>query len=174
MPNAGREKFEAREAGESHLSKPGSRESRISGTEKIKGNATEIIGQIESDEDTESSAEFSEGKVSEKVKEDKKQGSAGKGGKIMTQDEIDAIRAKLLSNLPPQTIMMKQIKNKLVKQEKVLYREYRKYKKMGTKAAFQLNIVVAQLRKIKEYFGILANATFDIIKNLWLKIVHGV
>ncbi|MEK7528942.1 MAG: hypothetical protein AAB592_04200, partial [Patescibacteria group bacterium] len=105
--------------------------------------------------------------------EDKKK-FTGSGAKTMTSDQIEAIRAKLLKNLPPQAVMVKQIKRKLSMQEKELTKDFKKYSNVGADAAFQLNAVVARLRKLKDYFSILANATFEMIKHLWLKIVHGV
>jgi hypothetical protein len=70
--------------------------------------------------------------------------------------------------------MIKQITKKLRQEEKKLTKEFGKLSKTAHKNAFQLNIVVMQLRKVKDYFAILAHATYELIKHLWLKIVHGV
>jgi len=131
---------------------------------------TETVEGAESQEGVEAGL----GKVSENATEDKAHAPAAGGAKGYSADEIEAIRAKLLAALPPQDVMIKQIRNKLYKQEKVLNKRMKKLQKKSHIQAFELNIVVAQLRKVSEYFSSLAHATYELIKHLWLKIVHGV
>jgi len=151
-----------------------SRGTAMKETSEIKAGASEVLTTVESGEaGQEGAVEMGTGEVSEEVKEDKKKSSGG-SGKAMTADEIEAIRARLLANLPPQAVMVKQIKKKLYLQERKLNKEFNTYKSKGAKAAYQLNVVVAQWRKVREYFAVLANATFEMVKQLWLKIVHGV
>ena len=126
------------------------------------------------DAETQEGMESGLGKVSESATEDKSYAPAAGGQKSYSADEIEAIRAKLLAALPPQEVMIKQIRNKLYKQEKVLNKRMKKLQKKSHIHAFELNIVVAQLRKVREYFSTLAHATYELIKHLWLKIVHGV
>lgn len=140
---------------------------------EVKESAGEIVKTIESREGM-GVAEIVEGKIAEKAKEGKKVVPAGSFPAVRTADEIEAIRTKLLQNLPSQEIMVKQIKRKLKVDERALTKQFKKIRKMGHKAAYQLNIVVAKLRKVREYLAILANATFEVIKQLWLKIVHDV
>lgn len=172
MDASSREKLESRE----HLAaqKPdvkeqpeAAREAKTKASEVLR---SESVEDHEGAEDTESGM----GKVSEGLGEDKAR-SAQTGGKTQrSADEIEAIRAKLLAALPPQEVMMKQIRRKLLKEEKVLTKRMSKLKKRSHREAWQLTIVVAQLRKIREYFASLAHATYELIKHLWLKIVHGV
>lgn len=115
-----------------------------------------------------------EGRVSEVSAEDKTYVPGGGARRSYSADEIEAIRAKLLAALPPQDVMIKQIRKKLVKEEKILTKRMKKFKRRAHKQAFQLTIVVMQLRKLREYFHSLAHATYEMIKHLWLKIVHGV
>lgn len=145
------------------------------GAQEIKEKTSRIL-KAESAEAAETSegVELSEGKVSEGLGEDKAQAPVGGAKRSYTADEIEAIRAKLLAALPSQAIMVKQIKNTLYAQEKKLTKKMKKMGKKAHKYAFELNIVVAQLRKIREYFSVLAHATYEVIKTLWLKIVHGV
>lgn len=124
--------------------------------------------------DGKESTEFSIGNVSENAGEDKENAGAGGGAKNYTADEIEAIRAKLLAALPSQEVMIKQIRKKLFKEEKILEKRMKKLQKSAHKNAFQLTVVVRQLRKVREYFSLLAHATFEMLKHLWLKIVHGV
>lgn len=140
---------------------------------KVKQKAAEVISTAESVEDQEGIE--SGDRVSEAMSEDKKSGPQTSGGKkSYSQDEIEAIRAKLLAALPPQEVMIKQIRKKLVKNEKVLTKKMRSLQRNSHMEAYQLNIVVAQLRRVREYFAMLAHATYEMIKHLWLKIVHGV
>lgn len=162
----------------SHSTSPEGQERKeepsISGASEVKKGTAEIVTAAETKEGKEGAVEFSEGKVSEQVSEDKKKGPQGAGGASLTTDEIEAIRAKLLANLPPLKEMQRQIAAKLTGEEKKLNKQYRSAKRQGVKAAYQLNNIVARLRKVSEYFALLANATFEVIKQLWLKIVHGV
>lgn len=146
-----------------------------SAAKDISKKASEVMGSRDSAENAEGAegVELNEGKVSEASSEDKSHAPAGKG-KAYTADEIESIRAKLLAALPTQDIMIKQIRKKLMKEEKTLTKRMKKLQKNGHMEAFQLTIVVAQLRKVKEYFSLLAHATYELIKHLWLKIVHGV
>lgn len=117
--------------------------------------------------------EFSEGKISEAAGEDKAHAPLAGAGKY-SADEIEAIRAKLLAALPPQAVMIRQIRKKLYKEERVLTKRMKKFQKKSHKHAYALTIIIAKLRKIREYLAMLAYATYEVIKNLWLKIVHGV
>lgn len=134
--------------------------------------AAKIVEGI--DEDGETAEGLKMGDVSEETTEDKKRASGSGVAATKSDDEIAAIRAKLLANLPTEKVMVRQIKAKLIKDEKRLNKEYSKAMRLGQKAAFRLVQVVAQLRKINDYLAMLANATFDVVKQLWLKIVHGV
>jgi hypothetical protein len=147
------------------------------------GASTEVARTIENAATAEVTSES--GEISEKQREDdKKQMSGGNGAKQQKKDisaeEVEAIRSKLLaqiSKMGPQKakrMMVSQIKAKLSTKERHLEKEYRKLSRMGHKAAYRLVQVVARLRKVREYFSKLADATFEVMKQLWLKIVHNV
>lgn len=118
--------------------------------------------------------ELSEGKISEQASEDKRYAPYSGAGTGYSADQIEVIRAKLLAAIPPQEVMVKQIKNKLFKDRRDLAKRMKKVIGKADRKAFELNIIVAQLRKISEYFSLLAHATYELVKTLWLKIVHGV
>ena len=145
------------------------------GSKEIKRKAVEAV-RIEGAETSEAAegAEGFEGKISEVAGEQKAYAPQGIGQKSYTADEIEAIRAKLLAALPPQEVMIRQIRKKLRRDEKVLTKRLKKLRKKSHTHAFYLAIVVAQLRKIQEFFEMLAHATYEMVKRLWLKIVHGV
>lgn len=172
MDSASREKLESRVASEAQ--KGPAQAEKILGAKEVKQKASEVL-KTESAEAVEGQegVELSEGKVSEVSSEDKAYAPQG-SGKAYSADEIEAIRAKLLAALPPQEVMMKQIRKKLGQQEKVLTKRMKKLQKKSHKNAFYLTIVVAQLRKVREYFSRLAHATYELVKHLWLEIVHGV
>lgn len=141
------------------------------GREKEGFQVLEGIPEIQ--ESIEGTLELRGGKVSEEISEDKKKAPSSKGGKAITFDEREALRAKLLASLPSEAVMRKQILTVLQKKERVLMREQRRLVRLAYRAAYQLNTVVARLREIRRYFAMIAHATFDIVKHLWLKIVHG-
>lgn len=172
MDTTGREKLETH--GPSHVERGPERE-KPEAAKEAKKKASEVLNEesMEGVEGAEGS-EFVEGKVSETTSEDKAYAPAASGKSTYTADEIEAIRAKLLAALPPQEVMMKQIRRKLYREEKVLTKRMNKLRKKSHTKAFELTIVVAQLRKLREYFSMLAHATYEMIKHLWLKIVHGV
>lgn len=142
---------------------------------EVKKKAAEVMhsDSVEAVEGQEG-VEGLDGKISEVSSEDKAHAPAATGGKSYSADEIEAIRAKLLAALPPQDVMIKQIRKKLYKEEKVLTKRMKKLQKKAHTHAFHLTLVTAQLRKVREYFSMLAHATYEMIKHLWLKIVHGV
>jgi len=135
----------------------------------------EVLGKEGSEaKEGQAGVELSEGKVGESASEDKRYAPYSGGGTGYSADQIEAIRAKLLAALPPQEVMVRQIKKKLFNDQKEIIKKIRRATKRADRQAFELNIFVAQLRKIREYFSLLAHATFELVKNLWLKIVHGV
>lgn len=175
----GREKLEthgpSQAPNRSSLSEATSERAKPEGAAEVKKKASEVLHAegVEMPEGAEG-AEFIEGKVSEVAGEDKAYAPQAGGQKTYTVDEIEAIRAKLLAALPPQEIMIRQIRRKLYREEKVLTQRMNKLRKKSHTHAFQLTLVVTQLRRIREYFSMLAHATYEMIKHLWLKIVHGV
>lgn len=143
-------------------------------TRGVKERAAEVF-TVPSQEALEVQEGIESGKISEVTTEDKAQTPVPAGTrKVYSTDEIEAIRAKLLATLPPQEVMVKQIRKKLKKQEALLTKKMKQLQRRSHQNAFYLTIVIAKLRKIQEYFSLLAHATFELIKHLWLKIVHGV
>jgi hypothetical protein len=146
----------------------------IKETGAVAKEASDVVGPgVEAGEGSEQ-AEFSEGKVSETAGEDKKKSSGGAFKAAQAADEVEIIRARLLQNLPTKRVMVREIKRTLQRQEVVLEKQYKKLRRKGHKEAYRLNGVVAQMRHVREFFSKLADATFEIIKQLWLKIVHNV
>lgn len=142
---------------------------------EVKRAASEVMQQAGTESaESQEGVESGTGRVSEQASEDKNQAATGGAKRSYSADEVEAIRAKLLAALPPQDQMIREIRKKLYKEEEILVKRMKKLQKNSHTQAFQLTIVVRQLRKVREYFSTLAHATYEMIKHLWLKIVHGV
>lgn len=139
----------------------------------VKKRTHEVRQTLESAEITET-AEAGGETISESAGEDKARGPTGGAIKSYSTDQIEAIRAKLLKALPPQEVMIRDIRKKLNFEEKNLTKKIKRLRKQAHTHAFELTNLVMQLRNIREFFATLAHATYEIIKHLWLKIVHGV
>lgn len=140
----------------------------------LANKAAELIGKDASLEGQEGSGNV-DGNISEDVGEDKNTGSqGGVHGGALTDEEKEELRAKLLASVPTQEVMIKEIRKKLISQERHLIKKITKLESKAHKNAFQLTIMVQQLRMVREYFRQIARATYELVKHLWLKIVHGV
>ncbi|MEK9132486.1 MAG: hypothetical protein AAB606_02140, partial [Patescibacteria group bacterium] len=156
--NISREKFESSQSAETKRSSEG--RDKPQAAKEVKKAASRILEAGESAEGAEG-VELGGERVSESASEDKKQAPAGGGSKSYSSDEIEAIRAKLLAALPPQEVMIREIKRKLYSEEKVLAKRMSKLQGNAHKHAYELNIVVMQLRKVKDFFSMLAHATYE-------------
>lgn len=147
--------------------------SELRESKDIQKGASDVLKNGESDEGSEDS-ESADGNVSENASDDKSKAGQGGGKKKYTDDEIEAIRAKLLASAPPHEMMVKEIRKKLFKEEHQLEKECSKYLARADKNAYELSVVVRKMRQVKAYLAIIAHATYEMVKHLWLKIVHGV
>ncbi len=124
------------------------------------------LGGLETAEGAEA-AEISPDKVSEKESKAKDQ-YAGTGA-ATTQNQS---AAATFQPLPATKIMKSQVQRELKKEIKSLHKKIKKVmNKKGTVEAHQLNILTAQLRKLRELLASLAHATTDLIKDLWMRFV---
>lgn len=149
---------------------------KITGNENVKKGAESVLGAAAEGADSNEDGGEAMGNVSESNSEDKKTGSQGgaKGGKAMTTDEIEQLRAKLLASAPPQTDMVKQIRRVLSDQEHKLEDEFSDLASNPQKDPAKFVEVVSKMRQIRVYFDSMLNATYEYVKHLWLKIVHGI
>ncbi len=148
---------------------------KITGNEKVKQGAESVLSATEGADSNEDGGEAM-GNVSESTSEDKKTGSQGgaTGGKAMTTDEVEQLRAKLLANAPAQTDMVRQIRKVLSDKEHKLEREFSSLASNPQKNPAKFVEVVSKIRQIRVYFDSMLNATYEYVKHLWLKIVHGI
>jgi hypothetical protein len=127
-------------------------------------------------------AEFVDGRVSEIAGENVSENVAEQGGKsssaAQTQDEDDApqlserelLREKLLKTAPQEREMRKEVKQVLLKKKVMLEKEVAKYK--GSKDYCLLSLAIIHLRAVVRQLQIVARASYDLLKDIWLKVVH--
>ncbi len=148
---------------------------KISENKDVKKGAESVLGSAESGETSEDGVEGGDGKVSESTSEDKsKQGqSSGGKGKAMTNDEKEQQKAKLLANPPLEREMIRQISKVLDKQKHKLEDEADSLLSSPQKNPSRLVEVIGKIRAINQHFESMVGATYEFLKHLWLKIVHG-
>lgn len=78
----------------------------------------------------------------------------------------------LIASKPPAEEMVRDINAKLKQEKKYLKTDERKYRRMGD--LNNLGKIIARLREINESMATVAHATYELLKKLWLKIVHGI
>ncbi|MEK9160268.1 MAG: hypothetical protein AAB383_06100 [Patescibacteria group bacterium] len=79
-----------------------------------------------------------------------------------------ALRDRLLATAPQESAMRKEVKHELLKKKESLERDVKKYKHnyaLLSEAVAQLRLVVKQLQD-------LAHASYEALKEVWLKVVH--
>lgn len=79
-----------------------------------------------------------------------------------------ALRERLLATAPKESEMRKEIKQELLKKKESLESDVKKYKHnyaMLSEAVAQLRAVIRQLNEI-------AHASYEALKEVWLKVVH--
>ena len=102
-------------------------------------------------------------------------GSSTSAAQIASQAQRAAFEEEkkaLIASNPPEEEMMRDINIKLKKEKNDLKGDERKYRRTGD--LNNLGKIVARLREINETMATVAHATYEILKKLWLKIVHGI
>lgn len=138
-------------------------------------DTSSILETVESGED---GVEFGVGKVSEKATEgigeqwEKTSGQFQQFQKKLTDEEAKALKAKLLKSPPRTEEMVREIKRHVHEQIQALQSKSKTHEKTGNFK--ELSNVVMKIRQLKEILRELLQATAEVIKNLWLKVVHGI
>lgn len=124
----------------------------------------EALGTIESIESVEATGEVSE--VSSAKKEGGMQGTIS--GMTYAQ-----VKAALLQNMPTEREMVKQIETQIRQEIKVLHK--RAMKMVAQKGSFfEINNIMKKVRELRGILAMLAKASYEALKTLWLRFVHGV
>ena len=119
------------------------------------------------------------GKVSEvlsEVKERQGDGASTAGTKAQgAKYDPAAIKAQLLSKLPPEKEMRAQIEKEIKKEIKYLHKKAMKMLKAPGKVNyFEMTNLLRKIRDLKGLLFTLVRASMDGLKTLWLKFVHGI
>lgn len=88
------------------------------------------------------------------------------------KESPDEVRRKLLEKMPKETVMRHEIQSKIHQEIKILLKEANKAGKQGN--AFKMNILVKKIRELSDIIASLAHLAYEALKNLWLKVVHGI
>jgi hypothetical protein len=89
-----------------------------------------------------------------------------------TEESIAAVKERLLERLPRERVMKREIKSTVDNEIQSLFKNAKKAERSGN--IFLLNNIVAKIRELKNLLANLAYITYEALKNLWLKIVHGI
>lgn len=121
------------------------------------------------------SAETS-GKVSEILTKMKEEDAASGGFAVRTQKFTAAqIKAQLLKKLPSEKEMRKQIEKEIKKEIDYLHsKAMGMVRRPGEANYFEMSNLMRKIRELKGILCFLVKSSFDSLKTLWLRYVHGV
>lgn len=128
----------------------------------------EAVGMDESLETT--------GKVSEVLGATKEADTTSLAGqKVTAKMDPAVIKANLLKNMPSEAVMKKQIETEIKKEIEYLHKKAMKmFRSPGSVNYFEMNNVMKKIRELKGLLLELVKASFDGLKTLWLRFVHGI
>ncbi len=96
---------------------------------------------------------------------------AKSGGSATGDDDAGLVAGGLKAiSFPPRNVMKKQVQTALLKKESKLLNDAKKYEKHGD--FFHLNEAIAKVREIRLLLSELVKATYESLKNLWMKYVY--
>ena len=121
------------------------------------------------------SAETS-GKVSEILTDTKEQNASSAASTSRTQKfTAEQIKAQLLKKLPPEKEMRKQIEKEIKKEIDYLHsKAMGMVRRPGEANYFEMSNLMRKIRELKGILCFLLKSSFDNLKTLWLRYVHGV
>lgn len=130
----------------------------------------EAVGFDESNETT--------GKVSEILQEQGEQSGgslSGTGSSTVKSYDPAQIRANLLKNIPSEKVMKRQIESEVKKEIDYLHKKAMKLFALPSGMSFfEMSNLMKKIRELKGVLLMLAKASLDALKTLWLRFVHGV
>jgi hypothetical protein len=92
--------------------------------------------------------------------------------KKMTKKEAEALKKKLMRELPPPRAMIREIRAHVHHEIKMLEKQAAKAERAGKFK--ELADSVSRMRELRVMLYDLLHATAEMVKNLWLKVVHGI
>ena len=138
------------------------------------GTLREAFGVLnESEESAENDVEAI-GNISEKSGEGKERKSSGVAVSARGDDDStsQSLRQQIINSKPSKKQMLNDIHRHFKKEQKVLHKKMMMY--AGDGDWHQYTGAMARLRQIRDILSNLIHATYDAIKNAWLKVVHGI
>lgn len=84
-------------------------------------------------------------------------------------EDREALKERLLASAPQAAVMREQIQNVLAKEKTRLERELRQSSKRDP---FTMSRIIAELRSVVRAIEESARATYEVLKDMWLKFVH--
>ncbi len=129
----------------------------------------EAVGMDESVETT--------GRVSEVLSNTKEQDSSGAAAATSKKHVVtpDQIRQNLLKDLPQEPIMKRQIEKEIKKEISYLHKKAMSMlRSPGKINYFEMTNLMKKIRELKGILITLIKASFENLKTLWLRYVHGV
>ncbi|KKR07011.1 MAG: hypothetical protein UT33_C0006G0087 [Candidatus Peregrinibacteria bacterium GW2011_GWC2_39_14] len=113
--------------------------------------------------------------VSELPPEQKQTSPAG-GGTTHKSHKLTAaqMRAKLLANLPSEKRMKTDISTEIEKEVEELKSKAKSMRYFGPANYYEMNNIIAKIHELNDILSSLVTATFEMLKSLWLRFVHGI
>ncbi|MFA5792860.1 MAG: hypothetical protein WC897_03265 [Candidatus Gracilibacteria bacterium] len=127
------------------------------GTELIEGKVSEIAGNVSE-------------KKSDSGKKATTQQKDDRSPKVIAEEDRTLLRERLLKNAPKEPEMRRQIKEILLKKKIFLEKDVSKYSRKGE--YHPLSIAIANLRSVVRQLEIVAQASYEILREIWLRVVH--
>lgn len=132
---------------------------------------SEVIGLDESSETND--------KVSEVLSKGKDLAAGGGGKKVYSsasKKEIEALRAQLLKNLPSERVMKRQVEAEIKKEIKYLRGRALSLIRApyNNMSFFEMSNLVRKIRELRGILYTLIKISFERLKTLWLRFVHGI
>ena len=136
----------------------------------------EAVGMDESVETT--------GSVSEVLRESGEVQGDSSGSKAQSDDDAtrdaqaidtEALKARLLKNVPTEKVMRRQIEREIKKEIDYLHRKAMKMMRSPQEMNyFEMNNIVKKIRELRQLLKKLLRSSVEALKGLWLRYVHGI
>lgn len=143
----------------------------LEATEMMNGDLDEETGLVSGEVSEVAKDNASENKAQSQGKKSDDDGTSNatkeKNALVDMSDRL-ALRDRLLANAPEEKVMRSEVKRELMKKKESLESDVKKYKHnyaMLSEAVAQLRAVIRQLNEI-------AHASYEALKDIWLKVVH--
>lgn len=139
------------------------------------GTLREAFGVLNESSDSSEDGAESMGHVSEKSSEGKeRKGDASASAKKGDGDDVtvQSVRQQIINSKPTKKQMLNDIHKHFKKEQKILHKKLIRCARRED--WHEYTGAMARLRQIRDMLSNLVHATYDALKNAWLKVVHGI